>query len=164
MPVAAGHFRPSSSGGLGALPLITILIYRPTYIFSSTGLLRPDIFVRPLQKVLMHCRCPLDGECLTKCVVYRSTVTEITSNDQEMYIGFTENEVRTRFSMHKSSFKPELKRTSTTFSNPVWKLKQKHLLQYQMGDRQKVEPVAPGEKMCKLCLQEKFSILRSVNP
>ena len=36
-----------------------MLIYRPTYIFfcfASTGLLQPDIFVRPLQEVLVHCR------------------------------------------------------------------------------------------------------------
>ena len=35
---------------------ITILIYRPTYIFfTSSGLLRPDILVRPLQGFLVHC-------------------------------------------------------------------------------------------------------------
>ena len=34
----------------------TILIYRSTYIFASTGLLRPDILVRPLRYVLVHCR------------------------------------------------------------------------------------------------------------
>ena len=36
--------------------------------------------------------CPLDGKCLTKCVVYKATVTETTSNNQETYIGLTENE------------------------------------------------------------------------
>ena len=34
--------------------------------------------------------CPLDDKCLTKCVVYKATVTE-TSNNQERYIGQTEN-------------------------------------------------------------------------
>ena len=28
--------------------------------------------------------CPLDGKCLTKCVVYKTTVTETTSNNQFM--------------------------------------------------------------------------------
>ena len=36
--------------------------------------------------------CPLDGKCLTKCVVYKATVTETISNNQETYIGLTENE------------------------------------------------------------------------
>ena len=39
---------------------------------------------------LCNCRqkssCPLDGKCLTKCVVYKATVTETTSNNQETYI------------------------------------------------------------------------------
>ena len=51
---------------------------------------------------LCNCRqknnsCPLDGKCLTKCVVYKATVTETTSNNQETYIGLTENEFKTRF-------------------------------------------------------------------
>ena len=41
---------------------------------------------------LCNCRqknsCPLDGWCLTKCLVYKATVTE-TSNNQETYIGLT---------------------------------------------------------------------------
>ena len=49
--------------------------------------------------------CPLDGKCLTKCVVYKATVTEPTSNNQETYIGLTGNECKTRFNLHKSSFK-----------------------------------------------------------
>ena len=56
---------------------------------------------------LCNCRqkssCPLDGKCLTKCVVYKATVTETTSNNQETYIGLTENEFKTRFNLHKSS-------------------------------------------------------------
>ena len=40
------------------------LIYRPTYIISSTGLLRPDIFARPHQEVLVHC-------CLVHCGLVR---------------------------------------------------------------------------------------------
>ena len=30
--------------------------------------------------------CPFDGKYLTKCVVYKATVTETTSNNQETYI------------------------------------------------------------------------------
>ena len=59
---------------------------------------------------------PLGGKCLTKCVVYKATVTETNSNNQETYIGLTENEFKTRFNLHKSSFKLEHKRTSTTLS------------------------------------------------
>ena len=115
---------------------------------------------------LCNCRqkssCPLDGKCLTKCVVYKATVTETTSKNQETYIGLTENEFKTRFNLHKSSFKLEHKRTSTTLSDTVWKLKKKNInfnISWQVVKR--VKPFAPSNKVCGLCLQEKLSILRS---
>ena len=74
---------------------------------------------------LCNCRqkssCPLGGQCLTKCIVYKATVTETTLNNQKTYIRQTENEFKTRFNWHKSSFKLEHKRTSTTLSEHVWK-------------------------------------------
>ena len=80
---------------------------------------------------LCNCRqknsCPLDGKCLTKCVVFKATVTETTSNNQETYIGLTENEFKTRFNLHKPSFKLGHKRTSTTLSEHVWKFKNKNI-------------------------------------
>ena len=44
----------------------------------------------------------------------------IASNNQEVYIGLTESEFKTRFNLQKSSFKLEHKRTSTTLSDYVW--------------------------------------------
>ena len=112
--------------------------------------------------------CPLDGKCLTKCVVYKATVREKTSNNQETYIGLTENvgltenELKTRFNLHKSSFKLEHKRTSTTLSEHVWKLKNKNInFNINRRSSKKGKAFAPNDKVCKLCLQEKLSILRS---
>ena len=67
--------------------------------------------------------CPLDGKCLTKCFVYKATVTQTTSNNQETSIGQIENELKTRFNLHKSSFKLKHKRNSTILSDYVWKFK-----------------------------------------
>ena len=39
--------------------------------------------------------CPLDGKCLTKCVVYKATVTKTTSSYQDTYIRQRENEFKT---------------------------------------------------------------------
>ena len=89
--------------------------------------------------------CPLDGKCPTKCVVHKATLTETTSRNEETYIGLTENEFKTRFNLHKSSFKLEHKRTSKTLSEHVWKLKKKQQkklqLQHQLGGRQKSEAI-----------------------
>ena len=71
--------------------------------------------------------CSLDGMCLTKCVVYKTTATETTSNNQETYIGLIENEFKTRLNLHNLSFKLEHKRTSKLLSDHVWTLKNKNL-------------------------------------
>ena len=103
--------------------------------------------------------CPLDGKCLTKCVVYKAKITEATSNNQETYIGLTENEFKTRFNLHKSSFKLENKRTSTTLSDHVWKFENKDInFNIKWEVFKKVKPFAPSDKVC---LQEKLSLLRS---
>ena len=104
--------------------------------------------------------CPLDGKCLTKCVVYKAAVT--SSNNKETYKGLTENESKTRFNLHMSSFKLEHKRTSTTLSDHVCKLKKKNInfnIKWQVVKT--VKPFAPSNKVCGLYLQEKLSILRS---
>ena len=63
--------------------------------------------------------------------------------------------------MHKSSFKLEHKRTSTTLSQHVWKLKNKNInFNIKREIVKKVKPFAPNDKVCKLCLQEELSILR----
>ena len=69
---------------------------------------------------------------------------------------------KVRFDFHKSSFKLEQRRTSTTFSYHLWKLKNKNnnfSIKWEVV--KKVRPFAPGDRLCKLCLQEKLSILRS---
>ena len=62
----------------------------------------------PQNDKLCNCRqkycCPLDGKCLTKCFIYKATVIETNSNSQETYIALAENELKTRFNLHKSSF------------------------------------------------------------
>ena len=94
----------------------------------------------------------------------RILVTETTSNNQETYIGLTENEFKTRFNLHKSSFKLEHKRTSTTLSEHVRKLKNKNInFNIKWEIVKKVKRFSPNDKVCKLCLQEKLSILRSTS-
>ena len=113
---------------------------------------------------LCNCRqktsCPLDGKCLTQCVEYKAAVTETTPNNQETYIGLTENEFKTRFNLHKSSFKLEYKRTSTTLSDHVWKLKNTDInLNIRWEIVKKLKPFAPNDKVCKLCFEKNYPSL-----
>ena len=82
---------------------------------------------------------------LTKCIVYKATVTETTLNNQKTYIRQTENDFKTRFNWHKSSFKLEHKRTSTTLSEHVWKLKKNKNINFNIRWEivKKVKPFAP---------------------
>ena len=111
----------------------------------------------PQNDKLCNCRqknsCPFDGKCLNKCVVYKATVTETDTKRQETCLGLTENEFK---------IKLEHKRTTTTLSDHIWKLKKKYTdFNIKWEIIKNVKPYAPGEKICKLCLQEKFSILIS---
>ena len=81
--------------------------------------------------------CPLDGKCLTKCVVYKAMVTETDTKKQETYIGLTENGLKTWFNLHKSSFKLEHKRTTTTLSDHIWN---------QIGDYKDCEAICAWRK------------------
>ena len=91
---------------------------------------------------LCNCRqknsCPLDGKCLTKCFVYKATVTETTSNNQETYIGLTENELRLDSICISHLSNQNTRELQQHLSNMFGNLKkQEHQLQCQMGDRQK---------------------------
>ena len=79
-----------------------------------------------------------------------------------MYIGLTEKEFKKKFNLHRSSFKLEHKKTSTTLSENVWELKSKSInFNIEREILKKVDRFAPNDKVCELRLQEKLSILRS---
>ena len=109
--------------------------------------------------------CPLDGKCLTKCVVYEATVTVTTSNNQETYIRLTENEHR-RDSICNVIFQIRTQeKFNNTFAITFGNLKKNNNKSINFNIKwevvKKVKAFAPGEKVRKLCLQEKLSILRS---
>ena len=68
----------------------------------------------------------LNGKCLAKCVIYKTSVTETTKN-QESYIGLTDNEFKTRYNQHKSSFKLVHRKKDTKLREDIWELKGKNI-------------------------------------
>ena len=76
---------------------------------------------------LCNCReknfCPLKGKCLQQGVVYQATVVQKHTNQKDTYIGITENEFKTRYNQHTSSFRLPHKKSTTTLSEHVWNLK-----------------------------------------
>ena len=57
-------------------------MYRPSYIIFSTGLFRPDIFARPHQEVLVHCRLVHCGlvRCRLKLVLLRILFSDLKAD------------------------------------------------------------------------------------
>ena len=111
---------------------------------------------------LCNCRdrtkCPLDGKCLTKEVVYRATV--VSAQEKATYVGITGDEFKTRYRNHLSSFKNESKRNSTELSKFIWTLKDRkadYTLTWDIIARAKA--YSSGSRYCNLCVTEKFFIM-----
>ena len=69
-------------------------------------------------------KCPLQGNCLTKVVIYKGIVTDIHQNTGTD-IGVTENEWKGRSYVHTYNFTIRDKSSSTQMSKYVWSLKDK---------------------------------------
>ena len=100
--------------------------------------------------------CPRQGKCLQKGVVYQATVIQINTIREEIYIGITENEFKTRYNQHTSSFRLSHKSSATSLSEHIWKLKQNnadHTVTWKILE--KAQPYSPTTGRCKLCTTEK---------
>ena len=107
-----------------------------------------------------NCRkppCPLDGQCQTTNLVYKSTIT--TADNTKMYIGLTGNSFKERFTGHKASFTHRTQAHKTTLSSHIWELKDKDIPFTQQWD---IICTAPSYnrkvRTCHLCIMEKTHI------
>ena len=66
--------------------------------------------------------CPLNGNCLTKEVIYRANVVE-EDGSTSTYTGLTGSTFKERFYGHASSFRNRDEGHSTTLSSHIWNLK-----------------------------------------
>ena len=71
--------------------------------------------------------CPLNGNCLQSSIIYQGTVKGNDNNATETYIGLTENDFKTRFRNHTSSFRHAKHRNSTELSKYIWTLKDNNI-------------------------------------
>ncbi len=105
-------------------------------------------------------KCPLEGKCQTSGMIYQATVTREDTQKDETYIGLTENDFKTRFNGHTSTFRNRDKRSSTTLSQYVWSLKDKNIdysIKWKIIARSNA--YSTSTKKCNLCLKEKYFII-----
>ena len=104
--------------------------------------------------------CPLEGNCLEECVIYKASVS--SSDGEKQYLGLTEGPFKTRFNLHKTTFNHSDKAASTTLSKYIWELKEKSTpYEIKWSVVQSCRPYRCGTRMCSLCLSEKYHILMS---
>ena len=103
--------------------------------------------------------CPVKGACQTQGVVYQATVVREDQGKTETYTGLTSRHFKDRLYEHTQDFNNE-KRTGTTLSNHIWKLKNQkinHTISWKILARSK--PFNPATRKCNLCIREKYYII-----
>lgn len=108
--------------------------------------------------------CPLNGVCLTESIVYKASVSA-NNIPTKVYYGLTENDFKTRWRNHKTSFTNAKYKKQTELACYIWELNEKHGLSYKNGDinvswsiEQRSSKYKCGTRRCDLCLSEKLII------
>ena len=119
--------------------------------------------VKNPEKRNCNCRirrnCPLNGECLTKCVVYTAEVK--VDKDSKIYYGSCNGPFKERFNNHTKSFKNKKYCDETKLSQFIWKMKEKKKkLEISWSILKKCRPYRAGARRCDLCLTEKLAIIQ----
>ena len=102
--------------------------------------------------------CPLSGQCLTKNVVYKATVT--TQGKPDMYYyGLASTTFKERYSGHSSDFRLR-HRQGTALAKHIWRLKDKNEeYSVKWSIFRRCAPYMCGSRKCDLCLTEKAAII-----
>jgi hypothetical protein len=107
--------------------------------------------------------CPMDGQCLSKCIIYKAEVSTETPNSVPMvYYGASESEFKSRYNNHTKSFKHTKYRNETELSKFIWNLKDnkiKHSIKWSIAAH--ASPYRCGTRRCDLCLSEKLVIIKA---
>ena len=104
--------------------------------------------------------CPMNGNCLENCVIYKAEVS--CNNSNKSYVGSTESDFKTRWRNHKASLDKEKKNHPTSLSRHYWALKNSDsdpVVKWS-SLRRSVAYRCGGQK-CNLCLEEKLAILQA---
>ena len=103
--------------------------------------------------------CPLQNQCLTPKIIYRSDNENDTDSEIKFYFGLTETPFKERFGNHTRDFKHKTYSKSTELSKYIWDLKEtgtNPIVKWSV-----VEKIYSNTKInyYKLCLLEKLYII-----
>ena len=107
----------------------------------------------------VYIECPLQGKCLSKNIVYRADVSNLSDQSTKVYVGLCATSFKTRFNNHSSSFNHKNKSSSTELSKHIWELKEQNK-QYSISwsIAKQCHGYNPVSKSCNLCLKNSSSV------
>ena len=106
--------------------------------------------------------CPLQGNCLTKSLVYQAEVTVDDGSSNMKYIGMTADTFKKRYGNHSKSFRNQRYASETVLSRHVWEFKQQNKpFSIKWSILKRAKACESGGKRCNLCLTEKMCIFNA---
>ncbi len=126
----------------------------------------PTPSTQPPDQKPCNCReksaCPLDGNCLTKSIVYRAEITAEGKKEKKQYIGVTANAFKKRFGNYQKSFDNASYANETELSKYVWSLKKSNRpYRIKWSILNHSSSYVPGGNQCNLCSNEKLYIVKA---
>ena len=111
--------------------------------------------------------CPMDGNCLSECLIYKASVGR---NTNKYYYGNCENTFKERYNNHNCYFRNKSHEKNTELFKYVWELKEKDINYSINWDiAMKTHKYVCGSRKCDLCivrnslLQEQILMICSIN-
>ena len=102
--------------------------------------------------------CPLNGQCLKSCIVYKATVKKVSGDVS--YLGVSERPFKERYNNHTKAFRNRQYEKDTELSKLIWKLKdagEQHTLSWEIASS--AVAYKCGGSRCDLCATEKLLII-----
>ena len=125
-----------------------------------------QILQPPTETYGCNCRdresCPLDHKCKTPRIIYRADVSNDVDNETKFYYGLTDTTFKERYNNHKKSFKHEKYRYNTELSKYIWNLHEQNKIHTIVWSIVKKVYGKTRSDFCKLCLTEKYFILKAL--
>ena len=141
----------------GCMPNINSFInaHNRAILNESTSLIREGCNCRNRDS------CPLDGECLTKNVLYEACVSSnLPAYEKRLYIGITADAFKSRFGNHQKSFNNVTYKDETELSKEIWAIKDKGgTFDVKWRIIKQEHAYNPASDRCRLCTCEKVEIL-----
>ena len=107
--------------------------------------------------------CALNGECLTRTIIYRADVSNDENSNKKFYLGLADTLFKERYINHTRDFKHEKYENCTELAKYIWQLKRNNInfsIKCSMASNVSGNP---SSIIRPLCITEKLWIIKFLN-